>query len=72
MKIIYLFIIITLIPLISQKQFLNIFEKKKEAIILASTDLETIRNNNGADIFTQKDYIDLCMKFTNNEEKDIK
>ena len=45
MKIIYLFIIITLIPLISQKQFLNIFEKKKEAIILASTDLETIRNN---------------------------
>ena len=30
--------------------------------------METIRNNNGADIFTQKDYIDLCMKFTNNEE----
>ena len=30
--------------------------------------METIRNNNGADIFTQKDYIELCLKFTNNDE----
>ena len=30
--------------------------------------METIRNNNGADIFTQKDYIDLCTKFVNNDE----
>ena len=30
--------------------------------------METIRNNNGADIFTQKDYVDLCLKFTNTDE----
>ena len=47
MKIIYLFIIITLIPLISQKQFLKTSERKNknEVIILAGTDLETIRKN---------------------------
>ena len=30
--------------------------------------MEIIRNNNGADIFTEKDYTDLCLKFTNNDE----
>ena len=30
--------------------------------------MEQIRNNNGADVFNQKDYIDLCVKFTNNDE----
>ena len=30
--------------------------------------METIRNNNGADILTQKDYIDLCTQFVNNDE----
>ena len=30
--------------------------------------METIRNNNGADIFTQKDYIELCLKFIKNDE----
>ena len=47
MKIICLFIIITLIPLISQKQFLKTYKRKNknEVIILAGTDLETIRKN---------------------------
>ena len=30
--------------------------------------METIRNNNGADIFTEKDYTELCLKFTNTDE----
>ena len=30
--------------------------------------METIRNNNGADILTQKDFIDLCTQFVNNDE----
>ena len=30
--------------------------------------METIRNNNGADIFNQKDFVDLCTKFINNDE----
>ena len=30
--------------------------------------MEQMRTNNGADVFNQKDYIDLCLKFTNNDE----
>ena len=30
--------------------------------------METIRNNNGEDIFNQKDFVDLCTKFINNDE----
>ena len=30
--------------------------------------MEAIRNNNGADIFNEKDYTELCIKFTNNDE----
>ena len=30
--------------------------------------METIRNSHGADIFDEKDYVELCMKFINNDE----
>ena len=30
--------------------------------------LETMRTNYGADIFNQKDYIDLCVQYTNSNE----
>ena len=47
MKVIYLFLITTLLILASQKTFLNNFEKIKEnkIIVFADTELETIRKN---------------------------
>ena len=30
--------------------------------------METIRTNNGADIFNHKDFVELCNKFINNDE----
>ena len=50
----------------------DLYRQNRNPLYFLDNDLErpmeTIRNNNGADIFTEKDYTELCLKFTNTDE----